>query len=651
MKSHFLFSGAFAVASLLIGHQVFSADPILEGGARMSTLIPSDTVGVNIHDMVHDVAHILKCTKHDNHAVSLPEEIGNMLLRMGLAVTRSDVGTSYYDLGASVVFQTTEQQLPLSYLKGESLQLVPHLSIKGLENKLLNTSDIHLNVVIQLWGASLEEDYDQFSIGDNLYRFLTKKELPSSTALRCRSLPTGIISSILIHKERKWNSTDHRYLTLPFDVHYLKVHPDSHQVDGSLHFYSLVHFDESDGLHSILTQHILHLPDPEERKAFWLQILGKVKTKDNFQPESWKDVIFCSKKGLLKCRELGDGVAGRDLPHTGGTFRIAMITIPSSGFLPWSLRMGVAAESLGWEWSVAASYPESQPYLSQKDFIKMFNPHCIIYFGMNDDYTYIHKKTTFLFFHIPSHVCQSFRYFRHDGFLNAATMGSLETLKPFFKSFGHRFFAIPNYPSACRTHFSTDVTPRKLFYCGGNWDDRKNEEYFKLWQALSNTGYFEAYGAQMPWTDPKTSQPIGAWKGPLPFDDHSVQDKARECGVALVVHGKNFRETGCITGRIFEAASSGAVIISDKHPFVQEHFKDSVLYIDTTKSAEQIFQDIDIHMRQILSHPQEAQELARRSHQIFCEKFALENLMRDILDLYESVTQGRATPGSKVMED
>jgi spore maturation protein CgeB len=108
----------------------------------------------------------------------------------------------------------------------------------------------------------------------------------------------------------------------------------------------------------------------------------------------------------------------------------------------------------------------------------------------------------------------------------------------------------------------------------------------------------------------------------------------------------------CPSARIFEAAAASSVIISDELPFTQKHFGDSVLYVDTTQSAEEMFRTIDGHVKWILSHPQEAQELARRSHQIFCEKFALEDfLARDVLDLYESVTQGRAMPGSKVMED
>jgi glycosyltransferase involved in cell wall biosynthesis len=93
------------------------------------------------------------------------------------------------------------------------------------------------------------------------------------------------------------------------------------------------------------------------------------------------------------------------------------------------------------------------------------------------------------------------------------------------------------------------------------------------------------------------------------------------------------------------------VIISDKHPFAEKYFGDSVLYIDTTKSADEIFQAIDAHMQWILAHPEEAKELARRSHQIFCEQFTLEDFMRDILTLYDSVVSGKAVPDSKVIAD
>ena len=654
MKSHFLFSGAFAVASLLIGHQVFSADPILEGGARMSTLIPSDTVGVNIHDMVHDVAHILKCTKHDNHAVSLPEEIGNMLLRMGLAVTRSDVGTSYYDLGASVVFQTTEQQLPLSYLKGESLQLVPHLSIKGLENKLLNTSDIHLNVVIQLWGASLEEDYDQFSIGDNLYRFLTKKELPSSTALRCRSLPTGIISSILIHKERKWNSTDHRYLTLPFDVHYLKVHPDSHQVDGSLHFYSLVHFDESDGLHSILTQHILHLPDPEARKTFWMQILNGLK-KDLSIPLEQRENEGCIPSSFLEtCFMAVDGIGNQDMARTNDKFRIALLPPYSAeGEIQWSLRMAKVAKDLGWEWIVCMPPRDGTWKDKRKEFIKMLNPHCAIHFNyaFSSEGPCLHGNgENFLIIPFGNWLypdpLQSILMARFDGFLPCLKLKEHTELENCLERILNRkFHYITTYPTAYRTEFN-DAPKTQLFACGGNWDERGDAAYFRVYNLLGDAGYFHVRSKPLGWQRNKST---GQWlkkgyEGTLPMDGISPIEIGKQYGISLLLHGKVFRQTEAMSGKTLEICASSNVIISDKHPWVIREFGDNIYYIDVDNiesDPEGVFRQIDGHVRHIQNHQEEAIRKAKECHRIFCEKFSLEGELKKIQNLYEEIMADR----------
>ncbi|MDR0678755.1 MAG: hypothetical protein LBF24_00680, partial [Puniceicoccales bacterium] len=53
-------------------------------------------------------------------------------------------------------------------------------------------------------------------------------------------------------------------------------------------------------------------------------------------------------------------------------------------------------------------------------------------------------------------------------------------------------------------------------------------------------------------------------------------------------------------------------------------FGDSVLYVDQENEPEEMFRQIDGHMKWILTHPKEAVVLARRSHRIFVEKFPLE---------------------------
>ncbi|MDR0444799.1 MAG: glycosyltransferase [Puniceicoccales bacterium] len=239
---------------------------------------------------------------------------------------------------------------------------------------------------------------------------------------------------------------------------------------------------------------------------------------------------------------------------------------------------------------------------------------------------------------------------QYDGFFLNPPLEKTETLRQFMASSGKKFFSVPSYLTCKRTPFS--ATPKaRLFFCGHNWDDRGGEKYFKLWRALSDTDYFEAYGTRRAWTDLLTRKPVKAYRGRLPSTANAVYNKTLECGVSLVIHGRTHLEGNCPSARIFEAAAASSVVISDELPFTKKHFGDSVLYVDTTQPAEEMFRTIDGHMQWILSHPQEAQELARRSHQIFCEKFALEDFMRDILDLYESVTEGKVVPGSKMVSD
>ena len=91
------------------------------------------------------------------------------------------------------------------------------------------------------------------------------------------------------------------------------------------------------------------------------------------------------------------------------------------------------------------------------------------------------------------------------------------------------------------------------------------------------------------------------------------------------------------TGRIFEAAAAGCAIISDRHPFIVQEFGDAVLYIDQEGSSEAIFQAIATHMAWIRSHPEKAQEMAFRCHQIFMEKFTLEKQLCDLKEICENI--------------
>jgi glycosyltransferase involved in cell wall biosynthesis len=344
------------------------------------------------------------------------------------------------------------------------------------------------------------------------------------------------------------------------------------------------------------------------------------------------------------------------LPHADGKFRIVFFCRGGPGDTQTQRRLSQMAERLGWEWAVIFRRRNQAWQKQHRSLIKKLNPHCILHHHTDEDYL-MPEMINLLTIHFPLDLVdntaekKNFTLMgRYDGFLLCPALEKVEAFRRFMVSSGKKFLAIPAYLTSRRTPFA-DTPKAKLFFCGGNWDDRGNEEYFKLWRTLSATGYFETYGQSKAWKDPLTGRPVKAYRGELPSVADAVYEKMRECGISLVIHGRMHREADCPSARIFEAASASCVIISDELPFTKRHFGDSVLYVDTTKSADEMFRAINNQMRWILAHPAEAQELARRSHQIFCENFALEDLTRDILDLYESVKQDRVIPNSRVIGD
>lgn len=164
------------------------------------------------------------------------------------------------------------------------------------------------------------------------------------------------------------------------------------------------------------------------------------------------------------------------------------------------------------------------------------------------------------------------------------------------------------------------VSLKKLFYFVGQWGNRCIErKYRALETLLSRRDYMCFFG------NPKYGmQYCGAYKGEVPYECGSIQEMISQLGVCLVLHSDIHIAHQIPSGRIFEAAASSAVIISDQNPFVQKYFGDSVLYVDQTQSGKEMFAQIDGHMQWILTHQEEALEMARRSYEIFQKHFLLE---------------------------
>ncbi len=110
-----------------------------------------------------------------------------------------------------------------------------------------------------------------------------------------------------------------------------------------------------------------------------------------------------------------------------------------------------------------------------------------------------------------------------------------------------------------------------------------------------------------------------------------------EYGIALCIHSIDYHlAEGIPSSRIFEIVSSGAIAISDMNPFVIKYFGDSVLYFDQNLSGEEIFKQIDSHVKWVQQNPKKAEEMAQKAHKILQENFTTERFVEDMVKFYET---------------
>lgn len=178
------------------------------------------------------------------------------------------------------------------------------------------------------------------------------------------------------------------------------------------------------------------------------------------------------------------------------------------------------------------------------------------------------------------------------------------------------------YPSTFSTKF-TKLEYKQLFYCGGNWDALRSSDFFKgIMLSLRQKGYLNVYGPPTTW-----EYLSNTYKGYLPDDGYSIIDKIKDSGITLVVHSEIHNLHDIPSGRIFEAAAAGSVIISDQNQFVKDEFGNCVNFIDLTKPQEEVVEQIDHFVRWAQRNPEKAYKQAECAHRIFGEKFALEKTL------------------------
>lgn len=202
-----------------------------------------------------------------------------------------------------------------------------------------------------------------------------------------------------------------------------------------------------------------------------------------------------------------------------------------------------------------------------------------------------------------------------------------------FDMFKDPFPCMSWYPTVHKREFQI-VSLKYLFHICPAWGNRLLDSKFKkLLSLLEKQPYVRLYGH--PYF--REVYPKG-YKGEIPYDSDSLYRLASEAGVNLVIHSDEHNRCKLPSGRIFEAAASSTVIISDDNAFVREHFGDSVLYIDTTKSARSIFQQVSKHWNWIRGNREKALKKARASYSIYRNKFLLEDQLIRLGEFHDQLT-------------
>lgn len=199
--------------------------------------------------------------------------------------------------------------------------------------------------------------------------------------------------------------------------------------------------------------------------------------------------------------------------------------------------------------------------------------------------------------------------------------GNNEELTSYCK---YGFYREPFYFTHPATSFQEyEILEPELSFFGGIWDGR----YKTLLDLLDrNSDFFKWYG-------PKSLEGKKSYQG---FAD-SVVDAIQKHKICLLLHSPWHLENHEPSGRVFEAVAAGAVVITDKHPFIERYFGDSVFYLDqNTLSEENMYLKLLEYIAWIKDNSQLAVEKAKRAHSIFIQNFTLENEIHKLVQVHQN---------------
>lgn len=299
-----------------------------------------------------------------------------------------------------------------------------------------------------------------------------------------------------------------------------------------------------------------------------------------------------------------------------------------------ALRLGRAMAGLGWQAAIHSRaadvaamdpdavlclHPQATPKLTAHPWLACYwNPPSLIEAG---------SATAF-------HHGRAFEL-SHDAYLVSGP-GLAAHLAARMALVGRDPPVLPFHVSSPRSTLAPNLGPQsRLFYVGSNWDGRR---YPQVLGRLAAAGVLALHGTADRW-----SHLPDAYQGPLPFDGSAVIAAAHHWGMGLCLHLPAHRDAVVPNMRVFELAAAGAVIIADRHPFIEQWFGDTVLYVDPVGGEAALAAAILDRVAWIETHPVQARAMAAAAQDIFNRALCLEVLLEPLPDLLADL-QRRPVP-------
>jgi len=194
------------------------------------------------------------------------------------------------------------------------------------------------------------------------------------------------------------------------------------------------------------------------------------------------------------------------------------------------------------------------------------------------------------------------------------------------------------YHTVPRTDYKPSLNKdSRVFYVGINWERINNERgrHHDILLGLDKAGLIDIYG-------PETFQGIKPWegyqgyRGSIPFDGSSLVRRIARSGICLAFSSASHQRSGIMSSRLFEGLAAGALVIANRHPFVEKYFKDKVHVVDDSLPPEAVLSQVVDIVEQARANPAQANKLAKEAQDHFLENFSLDQCLVKLTETHAS---------------